>query len=221
MQFPTPAVDYRNFRLNRIHEAQYRHIWLLLFWPVYIARYVLLSLLNPASACTPVWCPLDERIPFMEGFVIFYVMWYVFIIGMHIYLMLYDVAGFKKYTKFLLIAMSISTLTYLVYPTCQQLRPAQFPRENPLTWIVGIIYSVDSNANVCPSEHVIGALAVLAAAVNTKSIRTPGKILIAVLAVLISLSTVFIKQHSAVDILAALPVCAMAYILCYRKRKTP
>ena len=219
MRHPTPAADYKNFRLSRINEPQYKHLWLLLFWPVYLLRYILLSFINPVSRCTPVWCPLDDQIPFLEGFVLFYVLWYVFIFGMHIYLMFRDVPGFRKYSKFLCIAMSISTLTYLIYPTCQMLRPAEFKNDNILTWIIGIIYSVDANANVCPSEHVIGALAVLAAALNTRSISKPGKVITAILAVLITLSTVFIKQHSAVDILAAVPVCIIAYIFTYGIRR--
>lgn len=220
MAFPTPAADYGGFRLNKINEEQYRHMWLLLFWPVYLLRYGLLTFVNPAAECTPIRCPLDDRIPFLEGFVVFYVLWYVFIFGMHIYLMLYDVPGFRKYTQFLIVAMSISTLTFLLYPTCQELRPAVFERDSIFTRIVGLIYAVDPNVNVCPSEHVIGALAVLAAAMNTRCLRSPGKLTVtAILAVLICLSTVFIKQHSAVDILAALLVCAIAYVICYGKHR--
>ena len=36
------------------------------------------------------------------------------------------------------------------------------------------------------------------------------------MAVLISLSTVFLKQHSVLDVLAGLAVCAAAYPLIYR-----
>lgn len=221
MALPTPAVDLHNFRLSKLREEQYRHMWWLLFWPVYLLRYLLLSIRNPVSVCTPVHCALDDRIPFLEGFVLFYVLWYVFIIGMHVFLMLYDVPGFRRYTKFLIVSISISTLAYLLYPTCQELRPTAFPRDNPMTWLVGLIYSVDANSNVCPSEHVIGALAVAAAAMHTKSIPRLGKAVILLFAVLISASTVFIKQHSAVDVFAAIPVCAIAYVICYgtiRKR---
>ena len=42
------------------------------------------------------------------------------------------------------------------------------------------------------------------------------KYIIPAMAILISVSTVFLKQHSALDILAALLVCAAAYPLVYR-----
>ena len=38
---------------------------------------------------------------------------------------------------------------------------------------------------------------------------------LAFLALCISLSTVFMKQHSILDVLCALPVCALGWWLCY------
>lgn len=35
MRLPTPAVDYRQFRLNRLNAPEYSHLKLLLYWPVY------------------------------------------------------------------------------------------------------------------------------------------------------------------------------------------
>lgn len=220
MKCSTPAADYRNFRINKINTPEYRHLWLLLIWPAYILRYFLVEQLNPASVYTVIHSPLDDYIPFHEGFVIFYVLWYISIFGMHLYTMLYDLDAFKRYSKFLIISLTMSTVIFLLFPSCQELRPAQFSRDNPLTKIVGLLYAVDTNTNVFPSEHAIGALAVLAAAINTKSLRSPGKIAaFTILAVLISLSTVFLKQHSILDVLAALPICAVAYWLCYGRRE--
>lgn len=220
MAFPTPEVDYRGFRIHKINDPQYRHLWYLLFWPIYICRYLIIENLNPAAVYYPVWCPLDDRIPFCEGFLLPYCLWYVFIAGMHLYTALYDVDSYKRYSRFLIISMSISTVIFLVFPTCQDLRPAEFPRDNILTDIVGLLYSIDTNTNVFPSEHAIGALAVLAAAIHTKSLRSPGKLtVIAILAVLICLSTAFLKQHSMLDVAAAQPICAFAYWICYRRRE--
>lgn len=219
MRSSAPAADYRDFSLCKLKEPQYRHLWLLSFWPIYIARYFLIENLNPAASYTVIYSSLDDRIPFFEGFLIFYLLWYVAIFGTHLYTLRFDIEAFKCYSKYLFISMSISTMIFLLFPSCQNLRPAEFPRDNLLTKIVGILYTVDTNTNVFPSEHAIGAMAVLAAAINTKSLRSPGKIaFIAVLAVLISLSTVFLKQHSILDVLAALPICALSYWLCYGKR---
>lgn len=220
MMYPALAADYRNFRFRKINEPQYRHLWLLLIWPAYLLRYFLVEQLNPAESYTVIHCPLDDMIPFHEGFVVFYVLWYLAIVGMHLYTMLFDLDVFRRYSKFLIISLTISTAVFLLFPSCQELRPAEFPRDNLLAGIVGVLYAVDTNTNVFPSEHAIGALAVLAAAINTKSLRSPVKIAAFVLlTVLISLSTVFLKQHSILDVLAALPICAVAYGVCYGRRE--
>lgn len=220
MAFPSPAADYRNFRLSKLNQKEYRHVWLLLFWPIYVTRYILIETLNPAAQYIPVHCALDDAIPFCEAFVIPYVLWYVFITGMHLYTLLYDIQSFKRYSKFLIVSISISTLIFLIFPTCQHLRPAEFPRDNLLTRIVGLIYTLDTTTNVFPSEHVIGSIAVAAAAAHTESLRPPGKrAVITAAAVLICLSTVFLKQHSVLDTLAALPVCAVAYWITYGKKR--
>lgn len=221
-KLPEIQVDYRNFRLDKINQAEYRHLKLLLFWPVYFLRYPIIEALNTPERCFPVSCWLDERIPFHEAFFIPYQLWMVCLIGLTIYTLLYDIPSFKKYTKFLIVAFSISTVIYLIFPTSQNLRPTEFQRDNILTHLVQMMYQVDTNTNVCPSEHVIGALAFLFAAVHTKGLRSPGKIAVfSILSMVISISTVFLKQHSMVDVFAALPVCMIAYWICYGKKENP
>lgn len=219
-KLPEPQVDYRNFRLNQINKPEYKHLWLLLFWPIYYLRYPFIESLNTPDRCFPVSSWLDGLIPFHESFFIAYQLWMVCLLGMALYTALYDVESFRKYHKFLIISFSISTLIYLVFPTSQNLRPTEFERDNLLTRLVQMMYQVDTNTNVCPSEHVIGSMAFLAAAINTRRLRTPWKLtVITLLAVLISISTLFLKQHSVVDVIAALPLSAFVYWICYRKKK--
>lgn len=214
------AADYRNFRFSEINEPQYRHLKWLLFWPVFGLRYLFVENLNPADTYTVIHCSLDDRIPFCEVFLIFYVLWYVTIIGIHLYTLLFDLEAYKSYSKFLLISISISTTIFLVFPNCQELRPETFPRDNILTKLVGMIYRCDTNTNVFPSEHAIGAFGVLAAVIHTKRLRKPKIIAVTVvLTVLVAMSTVFLKQHSVLDVLAAIPVSAIAYWFSFRRRK--
>lgn len=222
MTIPAPVVDYRNFQLKRINEPEYKHLWWLLFFPIYWLRYPLIEALNPASVYHPIHCPLDDRIPFSEWFIIPYALWMVSMVGFCIYTMLYDVDVFKWYMKFLTVSMTISGIIFLVYPSCQNLRPAEFPRDNLLTRIVAFLYRADTNTNVFPSEHAIGSIAVWLAAIRCKRLRAPGKIAaISILMLLICFSTVFLKQHSILDVIAAVPVCAVSALLCHRKKASP
>ena len=219
MRFPKPETDLKNFRLRKIKEPQYRHLWWLLFWPAYLVRYLLIETFNPARSYHVMHCVLDDKIPFCEFFLVFYVCWYAFIVGIHLYTLLYDVDTFKRYSKFLCVSMTMSTAIFLLYPSCQDLRPDQFPRDNFLSRVMGFLYTVDTPTNVFPSEHVIGSLAALAAAAHTEDLRKPGRLtILTVVTVLICASTLFLKQHSALDVLGALPICIISYLLCYEKR---
>ncbi|MDO5546144.1 MAG: phosphatase PAP2 family protein [Eubacteriales bacterium] len=219
MRLPQPETDLRGFRPRKIREAQYRHLCWLLFWPAYMLRYLIVENCNPAESYHVMHCFLDDKIPFCEIFLVFYVCWYVFIAGMHLYTLLFDVDTFRRYSKFLCISMGISSVIFLVYPSCQNLRPETLPRDNALSRVVAFLYSVDTPTNVFPSEHVIGSIAALIAAAHTERLRKPGRLaILTVLTVLICVSTLFLKQHSALDVLGALPICIISYLLCYEKR---
>ena len=219
---PQPEVNLKEFRLKRINEPQYRHFWWLLFWPIYYLRYFIVEAINPASAaCHVMYSPLDDLIPLCEYFLIPYGLWMVFMLMMTFFTMIYDVDTFKRYMKYLTITICVSTTVFLVYPTCQNLRPETFERNNLFTWILGMVYQADTSTNVCPSEHVIGSLAMLAAASNCRYLRKPLRLtLFAAAMILVCLSTLFLKQHSVLDVLYALPVCFAAYLICFSKKKT-
>ena len=67
-----PVVDYREFRLSKLNTPQFSHLKLLLGWVGYFILYFLTENLIPAENCHPVWCKLDDIIPFNEFFVLFY-----------------------------------------------------------------------------------------------------------------------------------------------------
>ena len=98
----------------------------------------------------------------------------------------------------------------------QDLRPLAFEHHNIATWLVGHIYAADSNTNVFPSMHVIGSVALYAASLYTPAFRRHKLHWVMLpLAILISISTAFIKQHSCADILYALPYSAIVWWLVY------
>ena len=218
MAFPEPAANRRIFHCGRKLAVRRHLLCFLLFWPAVFIRYLLIEKLNPAAVFWPIHCPLDDAIPFCEAFLIPYVLWYFYIAGFQLYTLLYDLSAFRKYTKFLAFSFAISTCIFLLFPSCQNLRPQIFPRDNVLVLGVQLIYRSDTNTNVFPSEHAIGALAVLIAALHTTHLRRPWIIaLIGITSLFICLSTVFLKQHSVLDVAAALPICAIVCRICYSK----
>ena len=86
-----------------------------------------------------------------------------------------------------------------------------------MTHVAAALYQVDTSTNVCPSIHVIGSFAVLFASYDCKRLSSLGwRIFFWVSTVLISISTVVLKQHSVVDVAAAIPVSIVGYWLVYR-----
>ncbi len=218
-----PVVDYRNLRLSNLATPQYRHLLLLLSWVGYFALYFLTENLIPAENCTPVWCPLDDLVPFCEWFVLAYVGWYGLIVVSLLYFALYNVEHFKALQIYIIITQVVAMVIYILWPTRQDLRPEVMPRENFATWILSIIYAADTNTGVCPSLHVAYSLGIASTWLKEKSAAWWVKALIVLFVITICLSVSFVKQHSVMDIFAALPVGfvaeALAFGKYYRKNK--
>lgn len=212
----TPVVDYRQFRLSKLNDPRFSHLKLLLGWVAYFVMYFLTENLIPAEACHPVHCWLDDVIPFCEAFVIPYVFWYGLIVFSLLYFALYDPERFRRLMTFIIITQVVAMVIYIVYPTRQDLRPAEFVRDNVLTRLMGMIYAFDTSTGVCPSLHVAFSVGIASAWWKKRDIGGGWKWLFAGLAVVISISTAFVKQHSVVDILAAIPLCLLAEGITYR-----
>ena len=220
MQKKTIAVDYRNLRFHNLNTDEFKHLKLLLFWPVFGLLFLFVERFYPVEQYYPMYCGLDDMIPFCEWFLIPYLFWFVYLIGMLIYTLFCDVDAFRRMMKYIIVTYTVAIVIYLIFPTCQELRPIAFERENILTAFIQGFYQFDTNTNVCPSIHVMGSLAVCTAAWHTPAFSGKGwRIVFTVTAVLICMSTVFLKQHSIIDVIAALPICAIAYEICYRYNK--
>lgn len=214
-----PVVDYRTFRLNKINEPQFAHLKLLLGWVVYFALYFLTENLIPAEKCRPVHMWLDDVIPFHEFFLIPYVFWYFLIVFSLGYFLLYHVDSFKRLQTYIIVTQLTAMAIYIFFPSRQDLRPAIFPRDNFLTDCIRILYAFDTNTGVCPSLHVAYSIGIASVWTKEKGASIWWKSFVVVAVILICLSTMFIKQHSAVDFFAALPVCLLAEFIVYHRPK--
>ena len=211
------VVDYRGFRLSKINEPQFSHLKLLLGWVVYFILFVLTENLIPAESCYVVHCAIDDLIPFCEIFLIPYVFWYLLIIISLGYFLLYNVDSFKRLQIFIIITQAVAMAIYIFFPNRQDLRPTQFPRDNFLTRSVAFLYRIDTNTGVCPSLHVAYSIGIASVWLKEKGVHLLWKSFVVISAILICLSTMFIKQHSAVDFFAALVVCLLAEAIIYGK----
>lgn len=212
-----PVVDYRNFRLRKINEPEFSHLKLLLGWVVYFVLYFLTENLIPVEKCHPVWCKLDDIIKFNEYFVIPYVFWYILIVISLGWFALYNIEGFKNLSKYIIITQAVGMICYIFYPTRQDLRPEVFENDNFFTWVLSLIYSFDTNTGVCPSLHCAYSFGIASVWLKEKQAWTWWRIFVFIAVILICLSTMFVKQHSAVDVIAAIPVGILAEGIIFHK----
>ena len=208
-------IDYSGFTLKRLNEPRFSHLKLLAGWIFYFAMYFITENLIPAENCHPMYCALDDRIPFNEVFVIFYVGWYFLVVAALLYTMLTSVKNFSRVQTYILITQVFAMVIYISWPTRQDLRPEVFPRENVLTALMAFIYSFDTNTGVNPSLHVAYSMGILSTALHDREFPAWGKLLLAVLVALICCAVCFVKQHSVLDVIGAIPFCIMAEILTF------
>ena len=210
-----PVVDYREFRLSRLNEPRYSHLKLLAGWIAYFVLYFLTENLIPAESCHVIHCALDDAIPFCEGFLIPYCYWYFLIVYSLLSFMLYDVVSFKRLQIYIMITQGVAMLLYILWPSVQQLRPEAFARDNLLTRLMAFIYAFDTPTGVCPSLHVAYSMGIASVWGRARDAGMGKKLFMIASAVVISISTAFVKQHSVVDILAAVPLGLLAEYLVF------
>ena len=212
-----PEVDYRSFRLSKINNPEFSHLKLLSGWIIYFALYVITENFIPEGKCYIMHNALDDIIPFCEVFVIPYVLWYLYVALSLLYFLLYNTKSFKKLMTFIILTQFIAMAVYIFFPNRQDLRPDEFSRNNIFTFIVNILYTIDTDTNVCPSLHVGYSIAIASVWLKEKGISALWKLTSTIFAVLVCLSTAFIKQHSVIDIWWAMVMCAIIEIIIYKK----
>ncbi|MBQ4383775.1 MAG: phosphatase PAP2 family protein [Firmicutes bacterium] len=209
-----PVVNYRTFSLDKLN-GEFSYLKLLLFWPVHGLVFSFLEKGLFQQFYYPMHCVLDDIIPFCEWFFIPYLIWFLFIPAILIYGLLYEPKGFIKTMQFIIFSYAFTLFVYFVFPTCQNLRPASFARDNILTRMIARFYANDTNTNVFPSLHVLGSIAVSYGARFCEKLRRKKGWIAAIdfTAFLITISTCFVKQHSFLDVFSAVLVAVLTSAL--------
>lgn len=190
------------------------------YWTLAVLLIVAIYLIPEQIVVDDYWptqLPVDDIIPFVPEFVVFYLLWFPCLFFVGLWLMIQDGQGYRRYICYMLVAYMAAMVIYLCFPNGQDLRPALDQPHGICEKILAMLYDFDTNTNVLPSLHVVGAIGFTSAALDTKTIRrTWVKCIICVLAVLISVSTVFVKQHAVLDVLAGMLMGAILYLMIYR-----
>lgn len=192
---------------------RYKHAWVFLYALIYLPWFAYLEKhITATSSFHVIHSVLDDKIPFIEYFIVPYLLWFVFIAAVFFYFFFTDTDEFYKLAKLTFAGMTIFLVISTIFPNGLMLRPVVFPRENVFTDLVRMLYLTDTPTNVFPSLHVFNSLTVCISIARSDRLRKHPVICAGsyILAGLIILATMFLKQHSVVDVIGAI---LMAYVL--------
>ena len=160
-------------RKVKLFLTQTPHIRLALFYPAFVIVFFALEAYIPSvENCWIVHTPLDDAIPFLEVFVMPYILWYPFLAATPIALLaVRDSEGFKKHLYFMMLGFGAALIFCFIVPNAQLMRPAEMPRDNFFTKIIARLYEADTPTNVFPSMHVIGSVAGAAACLHSPALK--------------------------------------------------
>lgn len=154
---------------------------------------------------------IDNAIPFNQYFVVPYLFWFAYVIGVMIFLATLKNNKFYGILLGINIGLIISYIVYLVFPT-------YVPRPDVVTTdifskaVVNLVYAKDLPYNCCPSSHVLLTTLVMLYIQKEQSAHKILKIAVHIIGSMVILSTMFLKQHYFIDVVAG---AILGYILYY------
>ncbi len=161
---------------------------------------------------------IDSIIPFCEYFIIPYLLWFFYVAGTVIYFACFcnDKEEYKRLSISLLTGMIVFLVISYIYPNGHNLRPV-LTGENLFERVVMRLYQTDTSTNILPSLHVFYSVVCCIALVKNRVIKEKRLLamMIYVLTIGIILSTMFLKQHSIIDVIMALLMNGVCYHLFY------
>lgn len=185
----------------------------LLFYAYQGILYLIIPLINSNGHEIPIW--LDNKIPVIKFFVIFYYIYYVLPIILIWYVSFKD----KQRSKILICSCFISaTICYIFFCFYQvhMVRP-EIVGNDIFSILIRFMYNTsDPKAlNCCPSIHTIMGIFTIISLLKVKNISILKKIGAVVCGAGIILSTLFIKQHYVIDVLAGIGLSLIVYFIVY------
>lgn len=174
---------------------------------------------SPRIGYVDVSSELDFYIPFCEVFIVPYLSWFLFQAMWVVFVFIIDRKTYDQLTTMLMIGMTVFLVVSILVPTRIGLRPYFIPRNNLFVKWCLLLWKVDTPTNVWPSIHVFNTTALMMTLFTSdnpilkkKSVQFP----VVFWCAMIILSTMFLKQHSIGDVLSALVLNGISYVVVYQ-----
>ena len=168
---------------------------------IYFAWFHYLELVNTGLKVHIIHSAIDDHIPFCEYFIIPYLAWFFYVFIVMAYLFLENKTDYLRACAFLFTGMTVFLIVSTIWPNGQNLRPAVMPRNN-----------------IFPSIHVFNSIGCNIALHRNERLKKHHIVLASstILSTLIILATMFLKQHSFFDVISAILMSVVMYVIVYR-----
>ncbi len=184
------------------YEKNKFFFYLLVFHIIFSG--VTFGLMNrPFGIVTVLKIPFDDMIPLVKDMIYIYHMFMPLVFIMGLVLFTYDIETQKIYVVSLIISQLIAYVIYYLFQTDVPRADVSLLGDDLASRLIKFTYSVDNHYSGFPSLHVgnmTSLIFILYKSRLSKKITLP----VSVLAVMIALSTVLVKQHVFLDMPAGI-----------------
>lgn len=202
----------------KVFFYNYRHGWVLSYFVIYLMWFTYLEQ-TVTRRFHVVHMAVDDLIPFVEIFIVPYLLWFGYVALAMLYFFFKNVPDFYKLCIFLIVGMTIFLIASTVYPNGHYLRPRVFERDNIFITLVKGLYMVDTPTNLFPSIHVYNSIGVHLAVMHSEQLKEKKWLRRGSFVLMSSIvaSTMFLKQHSVFDVITGCITALVMYTLVYAR----
>lgn len=157
------------------------------------------------------------EVPLIKNYIYAYNSWYPFVILCSFLVFKYNNKMFRPLVYTIILVDLMATITFFIYPT-EVIRPEIIVNDFT-TRLIDFTYKSDMPAvNCLPSLHCILTFICIFYVLVSKNIKWFKKLFLFIIAVLIVLSTVYVKQHIVEDVILAFIYSVIGILIIYKNR---
>lgn len=171
---------------------------------LFSVTYLAINLFSVGRVAHTLYLPGEDRIPFLPVFEYLYAL--TFFIPVLLVITVREYARLRRLVCAFAVSLLVAYTTYLLFPVFME-RP-RLEVSSVHTWLLSLQY-LDKPYNAFPSMHVTLSWLTAYASQGTRATR----VLVAGVAIGVSVSTLFVKQHYVADVLFGFALASVAWKL--------
>lgn len=191
--------------LTKEQKSEKRNLFLFIIG-YFAVGYLLINWINQSRArYFDVSLPGEEAIPFIAFFIFGYVLVYLSVL--FLYLILDDINDFRRAAVTYFAVTTVHYILFLLIPVKCDMRPDLSQMNGLSVYLTHFYYIIDKPQNCFPSLHMAYSVSAILASWRNHSYM---RIVFTVMALLVGISVILVKQHYIMDVVAG---ALMAFIM--------